>query len=151
MAKGAHRKIGPGPIHASSDRIEADFQRRVAPSLTYCVQVGNVYSATLYLALCGLIDHENLSDFNRIGLFSDGSGCSSEFYSGIVSAYSKSVLREMKIGERLAARYPLNIDEHDHWPDLNAEWTFGIQNKEVDFGAFAKITIIISKGSNCWC
>lgn len=139
MVKGAHRKMVRDLIHLSSDRIEADFQRRVAPSLTYCVQVGNVYSATLYLALCGLIDHEDLSDFNRIGLFSYGSGCSSEFYSGIISAYSKSVLREMKIGERLAARYQLNIEEYDRLLDLNAEWTFGIQNKEVDFGTFAKI------------
>lgn len=127
-----------GLLRAGSDQVEEDFQRRVLPSLTYCSDVGNVYSASAYLALCGLIDHADLSDFNRIGLFSYGSGCSSEFYSGIVTSRSKKILRDMRIGENLASRYELSMDEYDEILDLSAEWTFGVRDKVVDRRSFSR-------------
>lgn len=139
MVKGGHRKMMRELARIGPDQIEEDFQKRVAPSLVYCTQVGNVYSATLYLALCGLIDHAQLDDFNRIGLFSYGSGCSSEFYSGILTRNSKAVLNEMMIGEKLAGRYQLGIEEYDRILDLNMEWMFGIKDKEVDVSGFKNI------------
>ncbi len=83
MVKGAHRKMIRSLKRLPPAEIEADFQRRVAPSLAHCVQVGNIYSATVYLALCSLIDQADIDRPRRVGLFSYGSGCSSEFYSGI--------------------------------------------------------------------
>jgi polyketide biosynthesis 3-hydroxy-3-methylglutaryl-CoA synthase-like enzyme PksG len=139
MVKGAHRKMMRQLVKAKPAQIEADFQKRVAPSLAYCVQVGNIYSATLYLALCGLIDTAELNEFKRVGLFSYGSGCSSEFYSGLLSPRSQSVLAEMKIGEQLSRRYELSMQEYDNLLDLNHEWKFGIQDKEVELSDFAKI------------
>ncbi|MBL1275226.1 MAG: hydroxymethylglutaryl-CoA synthase family protein [Ectothiorhodospiraceae bacterium] len=138
MVKGGHRKL-MRPAKLSPDIIETDFQRRVVPSLRYCTQVGNVYSATVYLALCGMIDTADLGEFNRVGIFSYGSGCASEFYSGVVTSQSQAKLRNMRIGSRLAERRELNMQEYDHMLDLNMEWTFGIQNKEVDVSRFADI------------
>jgi polyketide biosynthesis 3-hydroxy-3-methylglutaryl-CoA synthase-like enzyme PksG len=132
MVKGAHRNAMRKFLKAPAAEIDADFQRRVAPSLSYCVEVGNVYSATLYLALCGLIDHAPLSRPSRVGMFSYGSGCSSEFYSGVITPESRRRLAGMRIAERLATRQYLDIDRYDRILDLNMEWIFGVQNKKID-------------------
>jgi polyketide biosynthesis 3-hydroxy-3-methylglutaryl-CoA synthase-like enzyme PksG len=139
MVKGAHRKLLRSISQLTPEQIEADFRERIGPSLTYCVQIGNVYSATLYIALCGLIDHADLNGYKRVGLFSYGSGCSSEFYSGLISARSRQVLAEMKIQEQLDRRYPLNMEEYDKILDQNMEWLFGIKDKEVDISPYAAI------------
>jgi polyketide biosynthesis 3-hydroxy-3-methylglutaryl-CoA synthase-like enzyme PksG len=140
MVKGAHRKLLRSITQLNPDQIEADFRERVAPSLSYCVQIGNVYSATLYIALCGLIDHAPLdNEPKRVGLFSYGSGCSSEFYSGLISPRSRSVLAEMNIQERLNRRYQLSMEEYDRLLDLNMEWMFGIKDKETDISQYVRV------------
>jgi polyketide biosynthesis 3-hydroxy-3-methylglutaryl-CoA synthase-like enzyme PksG len=139
MVKGAHRKMMRQFAKVTAEQIEADFHQRVEPSLAYCTRVGNVYSASLYFALCGLIDHAQLDGGKRVGLFSYGSGCSSEFYSGLLTSRSRSRLSGWKIGEKLNQRYELTMEEYDKLLDLNLEWMFGIKDKEVDISGFSKI------------
>ncbi|UCH94135.1 MAG: hydroxymethylglutaryl-CoA synthase family protein [Candidatus Aminicenantes bacterium] len=139
MVKGAHRQMMRKFVNAAPEQIEKDFRKRVAPSLQYCIQIGNVYSATLYIALCGLIDSIRLNGCQRVGLFSYGSGCSSEFYSGLISSQSQEELAGMKIQEQLNRRYRLNMEEYDRVLDLNAEWLFGIQDKETDISPYSGI------------
>lgn len=38
----------------------------------------------------------------------------------------------MKISENLKQRYKLSITEYDRILDINSEWGFGVQNKEMD-------------------
>ncbi len=139
MVKGAHRKMMRQIKGISMPEIETDFQIRVAPSLTYCVQIGNIYSATVYAALCGAISRISEPGWKRIGIFSYGSGCSSEFYSGLISEQSAQTLKSMKIDEQLKRRYHLNFAEYDRIIDLNMEWMFGIENKEIDLEQFYPI------------
>ncbi|MEM7346572.1 MAG: hydroxymethylglutaryl-CoA synthase family protein [Chloroflexota bacterium] len=140
MVKGAHRKMmRAGGRRLPPKDIEADFQQRMSPSLAYCVQVGNVYSATLYLALCGLVDQAPLDQPCRVGLFSYGSGCSSEFYSGVITPESQAKLQQMQIAQKLTHRYQLSMAEYDPLLDLNMEWLFGTQNKIVDNEPYAAI------------
>lgn len=139
MVKGAHRKLMRQHGLRDPGQLEEDFQQRVLPSFKYCVQVGNVYSATAYLALCGLIDNADFSGGKRIGIFSYGSGCSSEFYSGTASEHSQKKLSEMRIAEHLQNRYALNMEEYDRILDINMEWMFGIKDKEVDRNPFAAV------------
>lgn len=146
MVKGAHRQMMRKIPGTNPEQIEADFQKRVAPSLTYCVQIGNVYSATLYIALCGLIDHTKLNGCKRVGFFSYGSGCSSEFYSGLISSRSREILSRLKIQNQLSRRYKLNMEEYDKLLDLNREWMFGIKDKEVDISQYAGIYEHFMKG-----
>ncbi len=136
MVKGAHRKLMRQVTKLPPDVIEEDYQRRVKPSFKYCVQVGNVYSATTYLALAGLIDAAELEGGKRVGLFSYGSGCSSEFYSGVITADSQTRLRQMNIKDRLNSRYQLSMAEYDAISDINETWMFGIENKTVDITHF---------------
>lgn len=139
MVKGAHRKMMRQLFKATPDIIEADFQKRVLPSLRYCVQVGNAYGATLYLALCGLIDSIDLNSPKRVGLFSYGSGCSSEFYSGIITPRSKEKLKSQRIGEAVAKRYALTMTEYDHILDLCANIFFGVKELILDTAPYQKI------------
>lgn len=139
MVKGAHRKLFRQLKPSSLEFIEADLQRRVSPSFIYCCQVGNVYSATTYLALCSLIDHATINSEKRIGVFSYGSGCSSEFYSGTVTPESKETLAEMQLQSQLDHRYQLSIEEYDKIVDLNETWMFGVENKTVDNSPYQTI------------
>ncbi len=147
MVKGGHRKLMRQAAKAAPASIEADFESRMAPSLTYCVEVGNVYSATLYLALCSIIDNASLGDFSRIGLFSYGSGCASEFFSGTTDHRAKERLHEMGIGNRLASRRKLDMREYDSILDMNMEWMFGIKDKRVETGEFASMYKDLFEGS----
>lgn len=139
MVKGAHRMMMRKLKQAPPPVSDADFEARVAPSLRHCVRIGNIYSATLYLALCSLIDHGDFRGPRRVGLFSYGSGCSSEFYSGIVTATAQEKLRALGIGRALDDRHPLTMAEYDRLLDLNLEWIFGIRDKEATTEAYADI------------
>lgn len=132
MVKGGHRKMMRDLYSMKTRDIDADFNVRVAPSLRACGEVGNVYSATLYLALSSLLSHAEVNEPKRVGLFSYGSGCSSKFFSGVVTPTSRQRVREMRVQERLDDRYRLSMAEYDRAIDLNAEWGFGVQNQDVD-------------------
>lgn len=139
MVKGAHRNLMRKHKPASPDVMQTDFEKRVAPSLTYCTRVGNIFGGTLYLALCGLIDNATITTPKRVGLYSYGSGCSSEFYSGIVTPKSQAKLATLQIGNALAQRYPLTMKEYDHLLKFNTEWLFGIKDKIMDRSQFSGI------------
>lgn len=139
MVKGAHKKMIRTFNKTPKIDIVSDFEKRVAPSLDYCSRVGNVYSATVFFALCSLIDKAEYMGNKRIGLFAYGSGCSSEFYSGVISDNSKSKLGKMKIKDKLDDRYELNAEEYEKIVDLNMSWIFGIKERTVDFSTFGNI------------
>lgn len=139
LVKASHKKLMRELKQASPEEIEADFIQRIEPSLSYCRHVGNIYSGTLYLALTGIIDTAQYENNKNIGLFSYGSGCSSEFYSGTITPQSKQKLAAMKIKEALETRAKLPIATYDRILKLNAEWVFGVKDKKVDFTQFADI------------
>ena len=139
LVKAAHRKLLRDLKKLPPQEIEADFKKRIEPSLAYCMHVGNIYSGTVYLALAGLIATADCQSPKRVGLFSYGSGCSSEFYSGVITAKSQQKLQEMKIKESLNSRCKLSIPEYDKILELNMEWVFGIKDKKVELSGFAKI------------
>jgi polyketide biosynthesis 3-hydroxy-3-methylglutaryl-CoA synthase-like enzyme PksG len=132
MVKGAHRMLLRKLKRSPPNVADEDFERRVMGSLRYCMEIGNIYSATLYLALFGLIDSVDLSVPKRVGLYSYGSGCCSEFFSGIVTPQSKSRLAALRKSEVLASRQELTMKQYDAILDLSLEWAFGTRDKLVD-------------------
>jgi polyketide biosynthesis 3-hydroxy-3-methylglutaryl-CoA synthase-like enzyme PksG len=139
MVIGAHRKMMRKHAKLSAKEIELDFKRRMYPSLKYCIQVGNVYSATLYLALCGLIESGEFNGDKRVGLFSYGSGCSSEFYSGVISPRSKRKIQKMSLDRSIEDRCELSMARYDDMLSQNMEWLFGVQDKKVNLANFSEI------------
>lgn len=86
MAQKAHAKL-------ARQIDEAAIERAIGDSLVYSRSAGNAYSASLYTGLCSLLDlcTEDLAG-KRIGLYSYGSGCVGEFFSGVVEPGYRTML-----------------------------------------------------------
>lgn len=134
MVKGAHRNMMRKIVKAKGADIEEDFQRRVMPGLIYCQRVGNIMGATASLAIASTIDNGRYSTPQRIGAFSYGSGCCSEFFSGIVRSDSKERLQAMDIAGTLDRRYELNMVEYEELLVGSNAVKFGTRNVELDTG-----------------
>lgn len=112
LVKAAHRKMMREFSRAAAGTTEDDFRRRVEPSLRYPAVVGNLCSGSVYLALASLLDHADVGQGARVGLYSYGSGCSAEFFSGLVDGRSAAAVASMSIGDHLAQRRELTFDEY---------------------------------------
>jgi polyketide biosynthesis 3-hydroxy-3-methylglutaryl-CoA synthase-like enzyme PksG len=132
MVKGAHRTLMRRITGAAPAEIEADYARRVAPSLGYCPQVGNVYSAALYLALCSLLDHGTIAPPQRVGLFSYGSGCASEFYSGVLPRGAAERTRARGLAAAIESRQALAWDDYELLSDLSSGRMAGVREQRFD-------------------
>ncbi|KTT63895.1 3-hydroxy-3-methylglutaryl-ACP synthase [Pseudomonas oryzihabitans] len=131
MVKGAHRLMMRKHAPRDPQAIEADFQQRVAPGLTFCQRVGNIMGATMFLSLAGIIQSGRFDTPRRIGCFSYGSGCCSEFYSGTVTARSREHLMIHGIGQHLDQRYALSMQEYESILQGNEAVRFGTRDREV--------------------
>ncbi|GAB3555644.1 polyketide biosynthesis 3-hydroxy-3-methylglutaryl-CoA synthase-like enzyme PksG [Actinopolyspora lacussalsi] len=121
IVRAAHRKMMRERGDSDSGGIAEDFERRAAPSLVYPAEVGNLCSGSVYLALASLLDNAAVTEPRRVGLYTYGSGCSSEFYSGVVTADSKEAVGDTRLGQRLAERVELSFEayeqlwQHNRW------------------------------------
>lgn len=132
MAKGAHRQLMRKIAKATPAETEADFSQRVASSLHFGQRVGNTAGASVLLALAGTLEVGDFSQARRIGMFSYGSGCCSEFYSGVASAEGQARLRRMAIGAALDRRYRLSMEEYETLLRGSAVIRFGTRDAELD-------------------
>ncbi|MET9197642.1 hydroxymethylglutaryl-CoA synthase [Streptomyces olivaceus] len=147
MVKGAHRKLlrthkGLGPRETADD-----FARRIAPTLHYGSRVGNLFSASLYLALCSLLDRGGPETPCRIGLFSYGSGCGSEFFSGVLGEEAVATVGLMRIGAALDARRELTLEEYDTLTELGGDRAFGVRDLDVDTKPYAELYGALADGA----
>jgi hydroxymethylglutaryl-CoA synthase len=124
MARKAHLRVrrcdledAAAPWDASTEplRAETHFRDQVEPSLGLCARIGNVYTGSLYLGLAGLL-HARGADIprRRIGVFSYGSGCTSEFFSGVLGPRANERIAAAQLDELLASRERISIDEYHH-------------------------------------
>lgn len=106
MAEKAHERL--------SKLTEQPFDlSKIESSLVYSRQTGNVYAAALYVGLSSLLENEHLDlTQKRVGLFSYGSGCIGEFFSGIVQEAYKEALYAYEHKELLSSRQKLSYDEY---------------------------------------
>lgn len=112
LVRAAHRKLMRERTRTPVDKIDADFDDRVAPSLLYPAATGNLCSGSVYLALASLLDHVEISAPTRVGLYSYGSGCSAEFFSGLVTARSVRRMAEFDVGGQLRERTRLDYEDY---------------------------------------
>lgn len=91
-----------------------DLRRLVGDSLHYNRVTGNTYAASLYEGLTSLLDtsEEDLGG-RRIGLFSYGSGCMAEFFSGVVAPGYRNRLRAAAHRSMLDARIELTYRQYE--------------------------------------
>ena len=133
LVRAGHRKLVRESGVSDASSIAADFERRVAPSLVYPSEVGNLCSGSLYLALASLIDNRPDDGPARVGLFSYGSGCSSEFYSGVIDAGARAALRRFGLREQLARRTALSFGQYADLLQANLAAIVPVQDRDVAF------------------
>jgi polyketide biosynthesis 3-hydroxy-3-methylglutaryl-CoA synthase-like enzyme PksG len=133
MIHGAHRKMMRQFTEVrDADSVQADFNRRVLPGLKLCQRVGNIMGATTALSLFGTILNGTFSSPQRIGCFSYGSGCCSEFYSGVATETGQMRVAGMGLEERLDQRHRLTMDEYEAIIMGSGAVKFGTRNATLD-------------------
>jgi hydroxymethylglutaryl-CoA synthase len=113
MAKKAHRHL---LTHLGQTEAEADacFAAEVGSSLRFSAEIGNVYTGSLYLALASMLDAEaDVLEEKRIALFSYGSGCCAEYFTGTVQPGAAAFVRSLELAAPLKTRKPLSMAEYE--------------------------------------
>ncbi len=90
------------------------YRDQTAPSLMLASRIGNTYTGSLYLGIASLL-HAQGAELagQRIGLFSYGSGCSSEFFSGVVGARAAEVMAQARLDAILDQRVRIDVREYE--------------------------------------
>jgi hydroxymethylglutaryl-CoA synthase len=100
-------------------KSSASFEAQVASSLTLNSRVGNVYTASLYLALAGLLHGESAAlAGQRLGLLSYGSGCAAEFFSGVVGQEAARRMARSDLESVMARRERVPVAEYERIMNL---------------------------------
>ncbi|HEY0837554.1 MAG TPA: hydroxymethylglutaryl-CoA synthase family protein [Azospirillum sp.] len=147
MVKGAHRTMMRKHSNVRREEIEQDFERRVKPGLTLCQRVGNIMGATVLLSLASAIDQGTFDAPRRIGCFSYGSGCSSEFYSGVVTPAGHHKVKAMQLEHHLDGRYRLSMAEYEAVLEGSSAVKFGTRAVVLDTNLLPDVWRSIQDGS----
>ena len=112
MAEKAHVKLVKESGHPAPK--EAELQKQIGTSLLYNRITGNTYAASLYEGLNALLDNatDDLGG-KRIALFSYGSGCMGEFFSGVVQKAYQQHLFSAKHRNLLDNRKELTYQQYE--------------------------------------
>jgi hydroxymethylglutaryl-CoA synthase len=95
---------------------EDTLKAQVKDSVAYSREVGNCYTASLYLGLISLLDHAEADlSGKRIGFYSYGSGCVAEYFSGIVQPGYREVVDKTMHNNMLEGRTALSYEEYENF------------------------------------
>jgi hydroxymethylglutaryl-CoA synthase len=141
MANKAHVQVrrcdlddnrAPWDVAVEAAAAAQSFRAQTEASLSACARVGNIYTGSLYLALAGLLDRDASALVGkRLGMFSYGSGCTSEFFSGTVGPRVAERVSALGLAELLAARERISI------PDYERIMALGVPIETPRPGSFA--------------
>jgi hydroxymethylglutaryl-CoA synthase len=147
MARKAHAQVrrteleelNGGPLDAEAlAREEADgaasFEAQVAPSLLLPSRIGNTYTGSLYLGLASML-HSGATELagKRVGLFSYGSGCASEFFSGVVAEGAAAVIARAGLDELLAGRARIDVAGYERLMNLSRDEPLAVPPEKGTF------------------
>ncbi len=112
MAEKAHGRLARACGAPAPDA--ETLARLVGDGLRYNRQTGNTYAASLYEGLTSLLDTSDADLAGcRIGLFSYGSGCTGEFFSGVVQPDYRVALRAEAHRRLLEDRTALEYQQYE--------------------------------------
>lgn len=109
-------------------RLIEDWQEQLNAAIVYGKQVGNTYTASLYISLMSLLkESDSLKAGDKIGLFSYGSGSVSElFFGNLVEGYQEQLEKvsgQKDLDERLQISIP---DYEKYFGDRDLEYEANI-------------------------
>lgn len=134
MALKAHRRLCElSPDGPPAGGADADWERRVLPTLWANMEVGNAYSASLFVSLAGLLEHSEIDAAGaRLGLFSYGSGSCAEFLAGRVGPDASAWRNRTGLRDALAGRRELTYEAY-----LRSRRSYEEQGRDGSFRAAA--------------
>jgi hydroxymethylglutaryl-CoA synthase len=112
LVERTHRRLAK---HCLGQELSAEvLNTHVGYSLVYSREIGNCYTASLYLGIVSLLEnlHEDLSG-RLIGLYSYGSGCSGEFFAAKVMSTYQQMLPATPLQDFLNKRERLTYAEYE--------------------------------------
>lgn len=122
MAQKAHVRLvelqGENDFAEKSPELAAavrDYANRVAPYLEINARVGNIYTGSLFLSLINLLEDGLPTGASpRISLFSYGSGCMAEFWTGLVMPEAQRWMKRHPFRQSLDQRAKLSIPQYEN-------------------------------------
>jgi hydroxymethylglutaryl-CoA synthase len=128
MAKKAHEALR---ALSADPAPQASFERQVRSGLLLPEKVGNIYTGSLFLSLLSTLalDGRDL-DGQVLGLFSYGSGCCSEFFSGRVTPGAQARVRALDLVGLLERRTRVSVAEYERVFELRE----GLDQKPLEAG-----------------
>ncbi len=113
-----YTKMGLKALRTVLDEGSEDTKERLVAnykiSTGYNRNVGNIYTASLYLSLLSLLEQkEDLAAGSRIGLFSYGSGAVGEFFTGILQPNYREHLYVGNHNDLFSARKEVMVSEYE--------------------------------------
>ncbi|MBN2689411.1 MAG: hydroxymethylglutaryl-CoA synthase [Gammaproteobacteria bacterium] len=132
LVEKAHRKLSK--LNEKPISIE-QAANETAESLAYCREVGNCYTASLFLSLLSLLNNhnDNLAG-ERIGMYSYGSGSSAEFFNGIIQQKYQSQLDKASMEKMLNNRKQLTYNQYREFHEFKLPEdgsTFNLPNYDI--------------------
>lgn len=93
---------------------QALWESKTKPSLAFVRRMGGTYASSTFAALLGLIARSNdLGSGDRIGMFSYGSGCCSEMYSGLLGPAFQEVSADANLEGLLDERQRIGVRDYE--------------------------------------
>jgi hydroxymethylglutaryl-CoA synthase len=114
LVERTHKKLARA--NGIKNLTEAEIDYQVGQSLIYSREVGNCYTASLYLSIISLLENAT-TDLSKklIGLYSYGSGSSGEFFAARVVDNYKSKLSPEHHQKMLATRQEISVAEYEEF------------------------------------
>lgn len=109
MAWKAHRHL---LRHCGKDVEESEVSQAIGYTTAYNADIGNSYTASMYLGLAALLDHADDLTGRAIGFLSYGSGSVAEFFAGTVVPGYRSHLRSAMHGEAITRRQDIDYAKY---------------------------------------
>jgi hydroxymethylglutaryl-CoA synthase len=114
MGLRAHRALAALALEMDRKSATAQFHATVEPSIRYSRRIGSSYSASTFIALLSLLDHDaGTGPETRLSVFSYGSGSCAELYAARLGPRSREIAATTALGARLDARRPLDVAEYE--------------------------------------
>lgn len=113
-----YSKMGKKALMTVIENAPLEVQERLLEnyqhSTLYTKNIGNIYTGSLFLGLCSLLDQQaDLQAGQRIGLFSYGSGAVGEFFSGKLAPKFRDHLNTANHQQLIATRQQLTVADYE--------------------------------------
>lgn len=116
--------------------FDQSFSAKVADSLYGCSQLGNLYSAAIFMSLVSLLERnaerEGLAG-KRVLFCSYGSGSSAMVYSGVIQPGYAQVAKQIELEKQLSARQSLDFTTYEKLHQGTVLCSSPIKRKEWGF------------------